>query len=87
MNIALPLENMSTADKLRTMEVLWDDLCSRSNELIPPNWHSEILSCRELRLEEGKESIIDWNEAKDTIRRSIAPSFYGLNCDLCDYCD
>ncbi len=71
MNIVLPLDSMTTADKLRTMETLWDDLCRKSDELLSPAWHGDVLSEREHRLEEGKEQILDWDEAKDNIRRSF----------------
>jgi hypothetical protein len=70
MKISLPLERMSVADKLRTMEFLWDDLCKRSDDLISPSWHEDVLVERDLRVAEGKESTYDWNEAKKRIRRS-----------------
>jgi hypothetical protein len=71
MNVALPLDCMTISDKLRTMEVLWDDLCRRSDDLQSPQWHSDILAERDCRVEEGKEEIYEWDEAKDKIRRSL----------------
>lgn len=70
MNIALPLERMTVADKLRTMETLWEDLCRKSDELRSPSWHGGVLSERARRLEKGKEPILGWDEAKKKIRRS-----------------
>ena len=71
MNIALPLDRMTVADKLRTMEILWEDLCRSSDELHSPSWHSDVLSERDSRVEEGKENVYEWGEAKRRIRGSV----------------
>jgi Putative addiction module component len=71
MNLALPLDQMTTTEKLRTMEALWDNLCENSDELISPPWHSDVLTERDNRVAEGKETVYDWNEAKNRIRKSI----------------
>lgn len=70
MNIVLPLDRMTIADKLQTMETLWDDLCRKSDELPSPSWHGNVLSQRESRVEERSERIFDWDKAKDDIRRT-----------------
>lgn len=71
MDFVLPLEKMSMADKLMTMETLWDDLCRKSDELPSLSWHNDILKEREIRLKEGKENVYSWNDVKDRIRGSI----------------
>ena len=71
MTISLPLATMTTVEKLQTMEALWEDLSKKSDEFVSPSWHGEILSKRDKNLSEGKDSISDWNEAKDQIRRTI----------------
>ncbi|MBD3244298.1 MAG: hypothetical protein GF331_27150 [Chitinivibrionales bacterium] len=70
MNVTLPLDRMSTADKIRTMEALWEDLCRKCDELPSPSWHSDALADRADRLEEGKEQLHDWETAKSTIREA-----------------
>jgi hypothetical protein len=70
-NITLPLSEMTTTEKLKTMETLWENLCQNSDELIAPSWHGTILSERDNRVAEGKEQIYDWSEAKKNIRDSI----------------
>ena len=62
---------MTTSDKLGTMEALWDDLCRSGDELSSPSWHGEVLSERDTRVAEGKEEILDWDEAKERMRRSL----------------
>lgn len=71
MSIALPLETMSLAEKLETMETLWDDLCRHADKIAVPDWHREVLTVREADLREGKESFIDWELAKDQLRDSL----------------
>jgi len=71
MSISLPLDTMTTVEKLQTMEALWEDLSKKSDEFVSPSWHGEILSKRDKSLSEGKDSISDWNKTKDRIRRTI----------------
>ena len=68
MGIALKLDEMSLADKLQTMETLWDDLCSLVQDVAVPEWHCELLAAREADLREGKERFSDWDVAKEKIR-------------------
>jgi hypothetical protein len=70
-NITLPLSEMTTKEKLMTMETLWENLCQNSDALPAPPWHGSILSERDNRVAEGKEQIYDWSEAKKSIRDSI----------------
>lgn len=67
----LPLDKMTTEDKLAVMEQLWEDLC-RNPESIPlPSWHEDILSARAKRVQEGKGKFSDFAAAKDRIRKSV----------------
>lgn len=79
MTISLPLDRMTTVEKLQTMEALWEDLSKKSDEFISPSWHGEILSKRDKNLSEGKDLIQDWDEAKERIRRSIEWKLKSLN--------
>ena len=64
MNIALPLDQMTTAEKLRVMETLWTDLSRNEQEIESPAWHEQVLREREERVRSGQESFIDWETAK-----------------------
>jgi hypothetical protein len=68
MSITLPLDQMTTADKLRVMEELWKDLTRNENEFESPAWHLEVLQQREERLKAGEETPIDWETAKKELR-------------------
>ena len=62
---------MTIEEKLKIMEMLWDDICRKVPDLSSPDWHEKILKKREKKLKEGKEKIFDWNQAKENIRNSI----------------
>lgn len=72
MEITLPLEEMTTEDKIRAMETIWDDLCKKSESIPSPSWHKNILKEREKAIKNGKEEFIDWNEAKKQIEDKIS---------------
>ena len=60
----LPLEKMSMAEKISTMEVLWDDICRDSDNYPSPEWHGEILKQREQMIKNGEASFEDWEKVK-----------------------
>lgn len=68
---ALPLEQMTIEDKMRTMEDLWDDLCRRSEQVLSPTWHNDLLTEREQNIRVGEAVFEDWDAAKKRIRESI----------------
>jgi len=68
----LNIKEMSTEEKMRAMELLWDDLCTNFQEFKSPDWHGDILKEREKGLQEGKDKFIDWQQAKKEIWDSIS---------------
>ena len=71
MEIALPLEQMTVAEKLRMMETLWSDLTRTQERFESPEWHGEVLRERAARVEQGKESFMDWETAKSQLRNRV----------------
>ena len=71
MSITLPLEKMSVEEKIQAMETIWDDLCSRANSLASPDWHGEVLAEREAAIERGDDEFIDWETAKQNIKKEL----------------
>jgi len=67
----LSIESMSVAEKLRAMELRWDDLSKRA-EMDSPAWHGDELVRREQALFAGHESVEDWEAAKRRIRDILA---------------
>jgi hypothetical protein len=68
MEITLPLDQMTVADKLRIMETLWADLSRHEQEFQSPAWHEEVLKEREEKLKAGQEKFLDWELAKKQLR-------------------
>jgi hypothetical protein len=68
MEIALPLEKMTIAEKLRVMETLWSDLTRNEERFESPEWHGKVLRARAARVRQGKESFMDWEKAKRELR-------------------
>ena len=62
--MTLNLEEMTTEEKLKTMEMLWDDLCRSAPDFSSPSWHEDVLKEREQRIKDGKERFVDWDQAK-----------------------
>ena len=67
MQITLPLEEMSTEEKIQTMETIWEDLCKKADSLKSPSWHGDILKERERLLNNGEDEFVDWEKAKKDI--------------------
>lgn len=68
MSINLPLDSMTTSQKLEAMEALWASLCENPSEVASPAWHAAILADRQRRLESGQAVASDWESAKKRIR-------------------
>ncbi|MBU1153989.1 addiction module protein [bacterium] len=72
MGITLPLEQMSTEEKIQAMETIWDNLCKKADSLSSPSWHKNILLEREKRIKNGDEEFVDWDEAKKYIQNKTS---------------
>ncbi|MDP3073937.1 MAG: addiction module protein [Opitutaceae bacterium] len=68
MNIALPLQSMTVAEKLEVMEVIWADLSRDETNLASPAWHEQVLRERQAAVTEGREVPLDWETAKRRLR-------------------
>ncbi len=68
MDITLPLDKMTTAEKLRAMEALWADLSRHEEEVESPPWHEQVLEEREQQVQSGQATFLDWETAKKELR-------------------
>ncbi|MDK3157961.1 addiction module protein [Kamptonema cortianum] len=71
MTMTIDLRQMSTSDKVRLMEALWQDLSANDAEVTSPEWHGDVLAERDRLIASGKESFIDWETAKKQLREEI----------------
>lgn len=67
----LQLDKMTTEDKLRALEEIWEDLALKPSQVPSPAWHGEELKVREERLAKGLTHFSNWSEAKQRIREQI----------------
>lgn len=66
---ALEIQQMPRQEKLRLMELLWADLSRDESEFESPAWHADVLRETAERRAHGKETVLDWEEAKAKLRR------------------
>ena len=55
---------MSVEEKLQSMELLWDDLCSKAGGISSPEWHEDVLAERDAMQKRGDDEFEDWKAAK-----------------------
>ena len=63
------IKNMSTIERVQTMELLWDALSHEENVIKSPEWHEEILKKRKERIESGKTKFITLEQLKSYYRK------------------
>ena len=68
----LPLKDMTLQEKLAAMESLWEDLVRTPEAIESPAWHKEVLDERLRKLKEGKTQFIDWETAKEALRKKLS---------------
>ncbi len=68
----LRLEKMSVEEKLRAMELLWDDLCRQAGGVSSPDWHADVLAQRQAAVERGEDQFEDWEAAKRSIKTEVS---------------
>jgi hypothetical protein len=71
MPIDLPLQNMTLADKLEAMELLWADISRQPADLPSPAWHRHVLDERRRLVAEGKLKFLDWDIAIAELREEL----------------
>ncbi|MGD0960149.1 MAG: addiction module protein [Methylomonas sp.] len=54
------------------MESLWDSLCAQSENIAAPAWRGEVLREREDTITNQADGFVDWEEAKQAIRKQVS---------------
>jgi hypothetical protein len=63
------LHRLPKKEKLRIIEVLWEDLAADADDIESPAWHFDELKKTKERLRKGEEEILDWQDAKAELRK------------------
>jgi len=71
MHVNIPLDRMSTTDKLQAIEEIWADLSMVSEDVPSPAWHADVLHAREARISDGRSCFLDIAQAKAAVREQI----------------
>jgi Putative addiction module component len=71
MKPTIPLDEMSTAEKLQAIEEVWADLRRAHGDFPSPGWHADVLAAREERVRKGTSRFSDWGTAKSRIREKV----------------
>jgi putative addiction module component (TIGR02574 family) len=69
MDTVLPLDQMTVEDKLKAVEMLWDDLCRNEKQIPVADWQKELLDKRQHQIDAGQAKFSDWETAKKRIRK------------------
>jgi hypothetical protein len=64
------IQRMPLREKLLVMEAIWNDISGEEQNLEAPQWHKDTLDERERLVAEGKAQFIDWEEAKEQIKKA-----------------
>ena len=60
----IEISGMTQAEKLQTMEALWDALIHDEKEIESPEWHKDILAARQQKIAEGKAEYLTIEDLK-----------------------
>ena len=69
MQNTIEIKQLSREEKLRVMEAIWEDLSNEEEQVESPDWHKKTLQETKRRLSTGQEKIVDWQEAKEELRK------------------
>ncbi len=53
----IPIESFTVAEKLLLMERLWEDLSKQPSNVVPPEWHGDVLAARLAAVKRGADGI------------------------------
>ena len=68
--MAMPtIKQMSWTEKLQAMEELWESLSQDEGRLESPTWHADALEETRQNYAAGREQPIDWEAAKQELRK------------------
>lgn len=61
---------MSFPEKVALLETVWSEIAADPGQVEVPQWHKDILDERDLALNEGRATVLEWDEAKRQIEQA-----------------
>ncbi|MFZ1218083.1 MAG: addiction module protein [Chthoniobacterales bacterium] len=69
---SIPPDKMSVEEKLQTIEAIWESVSATPEDIESPVWHEKELRVREAQIASGGAKFVDWEKAKEEIRRQTS---------------
>jgi putative addiction module component (TIGR02574 family) len=69
---AAEIDKMSTAERLRVMELLWRSMAREPERVESPTWHKKILARRLAKVEAGKGEFLTLAQLKRRLAKRSA---------------
>ncbi len=63
------IEQMSLAERMKAMELLWRSISSKPGSVVSPAWHGELLKKRRVKIESGKAEFLTVAQLKKRLGR------------------
>ena len=60
----IEIKKMSTIERLKTMEAIWDSLLYDESNIESPEWHKNVLAERKSKIENGEAEFISIEKLK-----------------------
>lgn len=62
------IQQMSLTERLQTMELLWQAISRRPEDVQSPAWHREVLQERAAKIERGEATFLTIAQVKDRLK-------------------
>lgn len=69
---ATQIEQMSLAEQLQSMELLWKAIAARPEERSSPAWHGELLAERTAKIQRGEATFLTIDQVKERLQKRQA---------------
>lgn len=60
----MEIKKMSTTERLRAMEALWESLLEEDSGIVSPAWHEDVLDGRKRKLGSGEAEFMTLEELR-----------------------
>ena len=64
------IRQMSFPEKVALLETVWSEIAADPGQVEVPQWHKDILDERDIALNEGRATLLEWDEAKRQIEQA-----------------
>jgi hypothetical protein len=72
MPLHIDIDRMTLAEKLQTMETLWDDLCRRETDVPARAWQKSVLDERERIVAHCEARFSNWKAARNRLSKKMS---------------